>query len=429
MNTFDVAIVGGGIAGLTSAVYLAQAGKSVLVLEKASQLGGRAQTISKNGALFNLGGHALYRGGAAERILNELEINVSGAVPNTNGYAIWNNELFELPGSLGAMVKTKLLTWSNKTELVRVMLKLKTIDAATIPRMSFREWAEKEIKNPIVRNVFYALTRTSTYCIDYDQLLANAAIQQVQQGLKGVLYVNNGWQSIVESLRNKALTSGVTIYTNKKITSIDYGMKHQLLCSDGDTLEVSNVILTTGPEQSMKLVKNSVGTLLETWNQQASPVYAACLDVALKKLPRSNHHFAIGIDQHILFSNHSRACSLSDDGKSVIQLIKYLGTKNEGSADCHKKELESILDLMQPEWRKELVAQQFLPRMIVVQDMISIKDNPYFGPSIPEIPGLYIAGDGAGHGEMLVDAAFASAKRAAKAIIEHEGINRFRREA
>ncbi|MFC0238287.1 phytoene desaturase family protein [Fictibacillus phosphorivorans] len=429
MNTFDVAIVGGGIAGLTSAVYLAQAGKSVLVLEKASKVGGRAQTTSKNGALFNLGGHALYRGGAAEKILTELEVNVSGAVPDTNGYAIWNDKLFELPGSLGAMFKTKLLTWSNKTELVRVMLMLKTIDAASIPHMSLREWAEKEIKNPMVRNIFYSLTRTSTYCIDYDQLLANAAIQQVQQGLKGVLYVNNGWQSIVESLRNKALTAGVTIYTNKKISSIDYGITHQLICSDGDTFEVSNVLLTTGPEQSMKLVKNAVGTLLEKWSQQASPVYAACLDVALKRLPKSNHHFAIGIDQHILFSNHSRACSLSEDGKNVIQLIKYLGTNKEGSADCHRKELESILELMQPEWRKELVAQQFLPRMIVVQDMISIKDTQYFGPSIPEIPGLYIAGDGAGHGEMLVDAAFASAKRAAKAIEQNTGLNRLRKEA
>ncbi|MBH0155213.1 NAD(P)/FAD-dependent oxidoreductase [Fictibacillus sp. 5RED26] len=429
MNTFDVAIVGGGIAGLTSAVYLAQAGKSVLVLEKASKIGGRAQTTSKNGALFNLGGHALYRGGAAEKILNELEVEISGAVPDTTGYAIWNGELFKLPGSLGAMVKSKLLKWSSKTELVRVMLKLQRIDATSIPHMSLREWAEKEIKNPMVRNVVYALCRTSTYGIDYDQQLASAVIQQVKLGLKGVLYVNNGWQSIVENLRSKALSAGVMILTNKMVSSIEYGTRHQLFCADGETIEVSNVILTTGPEQSMKLMKHSEGTLLQKWSQQARPVYAACLDVALKKLPRSRHHFAIGVDQHILFSNHSRACSLSQDGEIVIQMIKYLGTKKEESGKVHKQELESILDLMQPGWRKELVSQQFLPKMIVVQDMINVQDKQYFGPCVPEIPGLYIAGDGAGHGEMLVDAAFASAKRAAKAIIQNEGLNRLRREA
>lgn len=429
MNTFDVAIVGGGIAGLTSAVYLAEAGKSVLVLEKASNVGGRAQTISKDGALFNLGGHALYRGGAAEKILNELEVNVSGAVPDTKGYAIWNGELFKLPGSLDAMVKSKLLTWSSKMELVRVMLKLKRIEATSIPHMSLREWGEKEIKNPMVRNVFYALCRTSTYGIDYDQQLASAVIQQVKLGLIGVLYVNNGWQSIVESLRSKAVAAGVVILTNKRVSSVECGMQHRLFCAEGETIEVSNVLLTTGSEQSMKLIKNSEGTLLQKWHQQARPVYAACLDVALKKLPRSNHHFAIGIDQHILFSNHSRACSLSQDGEIVIQMIKYLGTKKEESGNAHKQELESILDLMQPGWRKELVSQQFLPRMIVVQDTISVQDKQYFGPSVPEIPGLYIAGDGTGHGEMLVDAAFASAKRAAEAIILNERLSNLRREA
>ncbi|MET3729408.1 phytoene dehydrogenase-like protein [Fictibacillus halophilus] len=429
MNTFDVAIVGGGIAGLTSAVYLAQAGKSVVVLEKASKVGGRAQTTSKNGALFNLGGHALYRGGAAEKILNELQVNVSGAVPNTKGYAIWNGELFELPGSLAAMVKTKLLTWSGKTELVKVMLKLQTIYATTIPHMSLREWAEKEIKDPMVRNVFYALCRTSTYCIDYHQQLASAVIQQVKLGLKGVLYVNNGWQSIVENLRLKALEAGAIILTNKTVSSIQIGIQHQLYFADGGRMAVSDVILTAGPDQSMKLINEAEGTLLQKWSQQARPVYAACLDVALKKLPRSSHHFAIGIDQHILFSNHSRACSLSQDGEIVIQMIKYLGTKKEESANVHKQELESILDLMQPGWRKELVAQQFLPRMIVVQDTISVQDKQYFGPGVPEIPGLYIAGDGTGHGEMLVDTAFASAKRAAEAIIKNEGLNRLQREA
>ena len=33
MKKFDVAIVGGGLAGLTASIYLAKAGKKVIVLE------------------------------------------------------------------------------------------------------------------------------------------------------------------------------------------------------------------------------------------------------------------------------------------------------------------------------------------------------------------------------------------------------------
>ena len=65
MNTFDIAIVGGGLAGLTASIYLAKAGRKVIVLEKSSQFGGRGMTINKNGICMNLGAHALYRGGGS----------------------------------------------------------------------------------------------------------------------------------------------------------------------------------------------------------------------------------------------------------------------------------------------------------------------------------------------------------------------------
>jgi flavin-dependent dehydrogenase len=68
MKNFDVAVIGGGIAGLVATNDLARAGKSVVVLEKSSRLGGRAMTVKNNGACFNLGVHAIYKGGAAEEI-------------------------------------------------------------------------------------------------------------------------------------------------------------------------------------------------------------------------------------------------------------------------------------------------------------------------------------------------------------------------
>lgn len=58
-KTWDVVVIGGGLAGLTASVYLARGGKSVLLFEKSPSLGGRAITTRKDGALFNLGAHAL----------------------------------------------------------------------------------------------------------------------------------------------------------------------------------------------------------------------------------------------------------------------------------------------------------------------------------------------------------------------------------
>src|SRR6476646_4034092 len=65
----DVVIVGGGLAGLSAAAYLARGGAAVTLFEKAAHLGGRAATQVYDGYYFNRGVHALYCGGATSEVL------------------------------------------------------------------------------------------------------------------------------------------------------------------------------------------------------------------------------------------------------------------------------------------------------------------------------------------------------------------------
>ncbi len=97
MKKFDVAIVGGGLAGLAASIYLAKAGKKVIVLEKSNHLGGRGMTINKNGICMNLGAHALYRGGEAFITFNELGINLPGGIPSTKNTRNMERRYFHHP--------------------------------------------------------------------------------------------------------------------------------------------------------------------------------------------------------------------------------------------------------------------------------------------------------------------------------------------
>lgn len=68
-KTYDVAIVGGGLAGLASAIYLTDNGKKVLLLEKEEHLGGLAASGKADGTTYDRG--AAYWTGAYKE---EMEI-------------------------------------------------------------------------------------------------------------------------------------------------------------------------------------------------------------------------------------------------------------------------------------------------------------------------------------------------------------------
>lgn len=69
----EIAILGGGLAGLAAGHVLTRAGRSVVVLEQQPAVGGLARTMEYRGLRFDLGGHRLITGSAAvERMVREV---------------------------------------------------------------------------------------------------------------------------------------------------------------------------------------------------------------------------------------------------------------------------------------------------------------------------------------------------------------------
>ncbi|TDF94869.1 FAD-dependent oxidoreductase [Paenibacillus piri] len=423
MQLYDVAVVGGGVAGLTAAIYAAKAGKQTIVIEKQDRLGGRAMSNKKNGAYFNLGGHALYHGDALASF-REFGLSLQGNKPSIDGYAIWNGKLTVLPTGVKSLVATPLLSWKGKVELAAWLAKFGKLDTHRYDQVSLREWIEGNVQDPMVRNIFYALLRTASYVVAPDLQAAGPVLQQLKNALQGVLYLDRGWGAAVDELRKKASDYGVRFITKSKVISIDHhnGIVQQVLCEDGTKVPAKNIILTTSPAIAHQLVPHAEATALHTWKKQAIEITAACLDVALRRLPKPKQQFVYGIDQTVFLSNQSRAAYLSEDGAQVVSVIKYQGKETDPEKDLQA--LEQTLDLVQPGWQDELVAKQYLPKITVCYDFMHTKRQENPGPAVPEIKGLYVAGEWASHGELLVDAATASAKRAIQHILSHEGTER-----
>ena len=77
----DVIIIGGGLAGLTTATLLTRSGKAVTLFEQSSkEIGGRARTIVIDGFYFNQGAYALFLTDAGDSILKEIGIPYTGGI-------------------------------------------------------------------------------------------------------------------------------------------------------------------------------------------------------------------------------------------------------------------------------------------------------------------------------------------------------------
>jgi phytoene dehydrogenase-like protein len=416
------AIIGGGLAGLTAAAYLARAGQRVTVFEKAQTIGGRARTETKQGFAFNFGPHALYRKGAGVKTLRELGVNFSGKIAGTdNAFAIDGGTKHTMPGGFVSLLTTGLLNLPAKLEAAKLLANLPKLDAAAQDHLTVREWLAREIKQPKVQQLVQALFRVSTYANDPDRQSAGAALRQFQMALDGgVYYLDQGWQTLVQGLRAAAEEAGATIQAEASVTAIErHAPGFGLHLANGQRAEASSVLIAASPADAAALVKGNA--VLDEWAQTAIPVRAACLDLALTRLPQPQARFGLGIDQPYYFSVHSATANLAPENGALIHVAKYLPTESNDDAPTIAQELEQVLELLQPGWRALVVERRFLPRMTVTNALVTaggLAQRP--SVAVPNIDGLYIAGDWVGNEGQLADASFASAKAAAELIVQRQ---------
>jgi phytoene dehydrogenase-like protein len=420
----NVVIVGGGMAGLAASIYLARGGRIVTLFEKRPYLGGRAVTHLRHGYRFNLGPHAFYRGGEGSKVLAELGIPVRGGVPKQTGMALYGTERHKLPAGIWSLWTTGLLNSADKWEASRLLMLIRRLkNPAQFAAMSARQWLDANITRSRVRETIEALLRLATYCNSMEMINAGAALNQLRLAMRGVIYVDEGWQKIVDALHSSAVAAGVNFVTSSRVVRVKHdggvqaieigGLEFErqsetlsyLRPMPGEThgtpLASDSILLAVDPSTARELIGEV------SWPPM-TPVIASTLDVALSRLPQPKKTFALGIDRPLYFSVHSRWAQLTPKGGALIHVTRY------GGGD--QAELEALLDEMQPEWRDLVVHCRFLPSMTVSNAVMP--PAPAVRPAaVTPIRGLYLAGDWVGDKGLLSDAALASARDAAKAML------------
>ncbi len=407
----EVVVVGAGLAGLVAAAVAARGGASVVLCDVRAA-GGRARSDQREGFVLNQGPHALYRSGAGVDVLGRLGVGFSGSPPHpaASGYTEATGGLARLPTSAGSLVRSPALGLADKVRLARLLTTLPKRQGASFAEMSAAEWVASLGLSSRGAGVISALTRVATYAGDLDLVAADAAVAQLQLALEGVIYLDGGWQSLVDGLVAAATSAGARVLEGERATALQARTDGTFeVCTPARTLQAASVVVATGsPAAARALLPHA-----PAW-ELGAPATAACLDLGLRRVPATM--VAFGLDQPLYLSTHSPKAHLAPPGGAVVHLMRY-GARTSPEDKDQLWALARRCGIGE----RDVVAQRFLHEMTVCHAL------PRPGPGLTGRPaidatgtaGVFIAGDWVGPVGLLADASLASGEAAGRGAVEH----------
>jgi phytoene dehydrogenase-like protein len=359
----------------------------VTLLEQSAHLGGRARTQNEKGYSFNLGPHAFYRGGVASKTFRQWKIPFSGGLPPTasKAYFVRGDRFYPMFGDLRGLLTTRLFSIREKLEVGNLLRLFATPGSRSGSRSgeTMAMWLDRHVSSPRVREFANTIVRISSFAIELDQISAVAVLAQIASALKhNVLYLDGGWQTLVEGLTERARSLGVEIRSGEPVASLG-------------SIDATRIVLAVGPDAAGKLTGLPMPS--------GKPVHMASLDLALRGLPDSAPTVAFATDRPLYFSAHSASARLAPEGGKLVHVSKYLGSTQQ-DPKALRKELEEYATLVMPGWKQHTEFIRFLPDLTV---------TPMMPITPPKRERVAFAGDWVGDEGLLADAAVASALKAA----------------
>ena len=121
MSELDVLVLGGGISGLSIAHCLAKSGLNVEVWEGSDRVGGKIQTVEKQGfRLENAASMVMNFRSELDQFLQQVQLSASKDMPapGCRRYVLDEDKLHPVPTNISGLLKTPLFSTAGKLRLL-----------------------------------------------------------------------------------------------------------------------------------------------------------------------------------------------------------------------------------------------------------------------------------------------------------------------
>ncbi len=280
-------------------------------------------------------------------MLQDLGIPFTGGFPKSKGgVLVAGKTTFPLPRGAGGLFSSRLFTLREKLTLVKILGTLRRLDTRRLDSMPLDEWIVQAAGHGNLAKFLRTLFRVSTYSDDARRMSAGAALDQLRLALEGnVWYLDGGWQTLVNGLRDRATERGAELQTRVRVASVQNdGECVRLRLANGETMRARTAVLAIGPQEAGALLDLPADAPLVRWSTNRIPVRAACLDIALSRLPRPACCVGFGLDRPLYFSVHSASAELAPRNVAVLHVMKNLRHDSETNHEADLAELEGYLD-------------------------------------------------------------------------------------
>jgi phytoene dehydrogenase-like protein len=413
----DVIVVGGGIAGLVTAISLARAGRRVRVLEAGRQLGGRARSSAHRGFAFEVGAHALYRGAVGMAVLRELGIRPRGRQPDLAGAKVVRaGAVHRMPATLSSTLGTGAISARAKLRLAGFFAGLMRPSSPALAERDAAAWLVEQLGDDAeLQAFFHGLLGIVSYCREPERMSALAARDQLRAGLAGVLYLDGGWGSLVEQLEAAAREVGVEIATDSPVEALERRESVWTAIAGERSHAAAHVVVALASGRASKLLRPLALVLPERVPQRA-----ASLDVALRGRWTAPD-LVLDLDEPIYLTVQSNyAAARAPAEHCLVSTMWYRrGADDALAATQLRARLEAAIDRWLPDREARTIEARFMPDLEVTGDL----PRPHHAraavaPDPQRAPNLWLAGDWVGREGLLADVALASARAAARALVK-----------